>query len=85
MKSTDQGSQTMQPATCSISQLENAINFWRTRSPSQGDELALCPEASALASLYATMIVNQNDSFSIEEQNDRVRAALAGAKEAIAS
>jgi hypothetical protein len=72
------------PRAYSISELEIAINFWRNRSPSQGDELALCPEASALASLYATLIISQADSFSIEQQNDRVRAALAGATGAIA-
>ena len=75
----------MKSTTCSISQLEYAINFWRNRSPAQGEELALCPEAGALAALYAMMIVANTESFSIEEQSDRVRAALAGANEAIAS
>jgi hypothetical protein len=34
----------------SIHDLEAAINFWRARSPSSGDELKLCEEASALSS-----------------------------------
>ncbi|UHL63797.1 DUF3717 domain-containing protein [Paralcaligenes sp. KSB-10] len=39
-----------------LAELESAINYWRTRSPSAGDELSLCPEASALAEPYALMI-----------------------------
>jgi len=40
-----------------IQELEAAINYWRSQSPSVGDELRLCPEASALAKPYALMIV----------------------------
>jgi len=42
-----------------IQQLEAAINYWRSQSPSEmeGGELRLCPEASALAKPYALMIV----------------------------
>ncbi|MGE8510503.1 MAG: DUF3717 domain-containing protein, partial [Paraburkholderia terricola] len=36
-----------------IHELEAAINFWRARSPSSGDELVLCKEASALSKPYA--------------------------------
>lgn len=43
-----------QPIT--LPQLEEAINYWRARSPSQGDEHRLCPQASALAKPYALMI-----------------------------
>lgn len=43
----------------SINELEAAINFWRTRSPSSGDELSLCKEASALSKPYALMIVQR--------------------------
>ncbi|WP_206955525.1 DUF3717 domain-containing protein [Trinickia acidisoli] len=42
-----------------ISELEAAINFWRARSPSSGDELSLCKEASALSKPYALMIVQR--------------------------
>jgi hypothetical protein len=44
-------------STFTIADLETAINYWRSKSPSQGDELALCPQASALAEPYALMIV----------------------------
>jgi hypothetical protein len=43
-------------STFTIADLETAINYWRSKSPSQGDELALCPQASALAEPYALMI-----------------------------
>lgn len=39
-----------------LAELESAINFWRQRSsPSMGEELRLCAEASALATPYALM------------------------------
>ncbi|MCA8270717.1 DUF3717 domain-containing protein [Burkholderia vietnamiensis] len=69
--------------TYSISELEIAINYWRERFPSRGDELALCPEASALATLYASMIVHAQQTFSFQEQNGRVRAALDAAYEVL--
>ncbi|KAA0086161.1 DUF3717 domain-containing protein [Trinickia soli] len=45
-----------------INELEAAINFWRARSPSSGDELSLCKEASALSKPYALMIVQRRTS-----------------------
>jgi hypothetical protein len=42
-----------------IHELEAAINFWRARSPSSGDELRLCKEASALSKPYALLIVQR--------------------------
>jgi len=41
----------------SIQELEAAINYWRSQSPAEGEELRLCPEAAALAKPYALMIV----------------------------
>ena len=49
-----------------IYELEAAINFWRTRSPSSGDELVLCKEASALSKPYALMIVQRQTTLSPE-------------------
>ena len=40
-----------------IQEIEAAINYWRNQSPSKGDELSLCAEASALARAYALMII----------------------------
>ncbi|RDU98504.1 DUF3717 domain-containing protein [Trinickia dinghuensis] len=47
-----------------INELEAAINFWRARSPSSGDELSLCKEASALSKPYALMIVQRQATLS---------------------
>ncbi|TCK42101.1 uncharacterized protein DUF3717 [Paraburkholderia sp. BL8N3] len=46
-----------------IHELEAAINFWRNRSPSTGDELSLCKEASALSKPYAQSIVQRESSI----------------------
>ena len=40
-----------------IQELEAAINYWRSQSPAEGEELRLCAEATALAKPYALMIV----------------------------
>jgi hypothetical protein len=59
----------------SITELEAAINFWRNRSPSSGDELALCKEASALSKPYALLIVQRQNVFSPERLDPIARAA----------
>ncbi|MEX3582857.1 MAG: DUF3717 domain-containing protein [Burkholderia sp.] len=50
----------------SIYELEAAINFWRARSPSSGDELRLCEEASALSKPYALLIVQRQSALKLE-------------------
>jgi len=45
------------PTLLTLTELESAINFWRQRSPSVGEELRLCSEASSLATPYALMII----------------------------
>jgi hypothetical protein len=62
-------------AFISISDLEAAINFWRGRSPSQGDELSLCKEASALSKPYALLIVQRQSGLPPEQLDDDARAA----------
>jgi hypothetical protein len=47
----------------SIHELEAAINYWRTHSPSTGDELSLCKEASALSKPYALLIVTRQEAI----------------------
>jgi hypothetical protein len=39
-----------------ITELEEAINYWRRMRPSVGEERALSPEVNALADAYALMI-----------------------------
>ena len=50
-----------------INELEAAINFWRDRVPSSGEELQLCKEASALSKPYALMIVQRKTVLSLKE------------------
>jgi len=59
----------------SITELEAAINFWRNRSPSTGDELALCREANALSQPYALMIVQRRMTVSPEALDPIARTA----------
>ncbi|RFU47575.1 DUF3717 domain-containing protein [Paraburkholderia sp. DHOC27] len=58
-----------------IHELEDAINFWRARSPSSGDELVLCKEASALSKPYALLIVQRQTSLSPEALDGIARQA----------
>ena len=51
------------------SQLEQAINYWRNLSPSVGDESRLCPEAAALATPYALMIITHRHDIPVAELN----------------
>ena len=39
-----------------LSELEQAINYWRGLHPSRGEERALSPEVNQLAEVYALMI-----------------------------
>ncbi|KAF1027473.1 MAG: hypothetical protein GAK40_01075 [Burkholderia plantarii] len=59
----------------SIHELEAAINFWRARSPSDGDELKLCEEASALSKPYALLIVQRQRSVQLEGLDPPARRA----------
>ncbi|CAG9273964.1 hypothetical protein PUN4_830029 [Paraburkholderia unamae] len=66
---------TIHMSDISITELEAAINFWRNRSPSSGDELALCQEASALSKPYALLIVQRQNTISPERLDPIARAA----------
>jgi hypothetical protein len=59
-----------------IQELEAAINYWRSQSPSRGDELRLCPEASALAKPYALMIVQGAQRVPVDVLDDLARSAI---------
>ena len=61
----------------SIQDLELAINFWRNKSPSQGEALQLCPQASALAKPYALMIIQGAQRLPIEALSDNAKLAWA--------
>jgi Protein of unknown function (DUF3717) len=59
-----------------IQELEAAINYWRSQSPSAGDELQLCPEASALAKPYALMIVQGAQRVPVDVLDELARSAI---------
>jgi len=59
-----------------IQELEAAINYWRSQSPSEGEELRLCPEAAALAKPYALMIVQGAQRLPIDVLDDLARIAI---------
>ena len=50
-----------------LPQIEAAINYWRNREPSQGEESRLCPAAAALAAPYALMIIGHRHDIGAEE------------------
>lgn len=63
--------------SCTITQMESAINYWRTRIPSTGDEQSLCAEASALAETYALMIFTGQPVMSLAQLKPMAQDAFA--------
>ena len=64
----------------SIQELEAAINYWRSQSPAEGEELRLCSEASALAKPYALMIVQGSQRVPMDVLDGAAQAAIQGFK-----
>ena len=60
----------------SIQDLESAINYWRAQSPAVGEELHLCPEASALAKPYALMIVQGAQRVPVDVLEEAAKIAI---------
>jgi hypothetical protein len=67
-----------------ITDLEQAINYWRSRTPSTGEEFSLCREASILAQPYALMILAHRREIGIEELGGPGREAFEAWREAVA-
>ncbi|MCD0505536.1 DUF3717 domain-containing protein [Bordetella petrii] len=61
-----------------LPELEQAINFWRNRLPSQGEEARLCAEAAALATPYALMIIGHRREIASAELDEAALAAYRG-------
>jgi len=59
-----------------LNELEQAINYWRQRLPSAGDELRLCAPAAALAEPYAGLILSHGRQLELEALGEAARAAL---------
>jgi hypothetical protein len=66
-----------------ITELETAINYWRSRSPAVGEELRLCAEAAALAKPYALMIVQGANRIAPEQLGEKALAAWEGYARAV--
>ena len=62
--------------TITLPELEAAINFWRQRSPSIGEELRLCAQASSLATPYALMIIQRRAQMRVNDMPEKAQAAL---------
>lgn len=75
----------MTDALLTITDLEAAINYWRALSPSEGEELRLCAEASALAKPYALMIVQGATRIAPEQLGDKAQAAYEAWRSAVGS
>lgn len=58
-----------------ITELEQAINFWRTRRPSQGEEHTLSAEVAALAAPYALLIFTGRSAIEPAELSEPAWAA----------
>jgi hypothetical protein len=59
----------------SVTELEDAINYWRSRSPSVGDALELCEEVSALSKPYAILIIQGGKRLAIDNLDPKASSA----------
>lgn len=59
-----------------LTDLEEAINYWRTVRPSQGEERALSREVNALATVYALMIFNHAKIVPFDTLDDTAKQLL---------
>jgi hypothetical protein len=49
-----------------LTELEEAINYWRMLRPSTGEEHSLSPEVNSLANVYAMMIFNHTKAMPMD-------------------
>lgn len=56
-----------------LTELEEAINYWRQQRPATGEECALSPEVNALAGLYAMMIFERRHEVALEQMEVQAR------------
>ncbi len=63
-------------ASIPLNDLESAINYWRAKKPSVGEECRLCAEASALATPYALMILGRQHAVVVDSLSETAQAAL---------
>ena len=68
--------------TISLTDLEEAINYWRVQRPATGEECALSPEVNALADVYAVMIIEHLHAIETSAIDQRQRQLLAAWRQA---
>jgi hypothetical protein len=59
-----------------LTELEDAINFWRILRPSSGEEHALSREVNTLATVYAGMIIDHSKSIPLASLEPKVTQLL---------
>jgi hypothetical protein len=59
-----------------VTELEQAINYWRSQRPSSGEERALSPEVNELATVYALMIFNQIKTLPLDAMEQAPRQLI---------
>jgi hypothetical protein len=59
-----------------LNDLEQAINFWRSKRPSIGEERRLSPEVDVLATVYALMIFNRTQSLPLDALEEPSRQLI---------
>lgn len=59
-----------------LTELEQAINYWRNLNPSTGEESALSAEVNALATIYALMIFHQQNATALHDLPPKVQTLL---------
>lgn len=64
-----------------LTELEEAINYWRQLRPSQGEERALSPEVDTLATVYAMMIFSHQRALPLDHLNASSRQLIEGWRE----
>lgn len=64
-------------ANIHITQIEKAINFWRSKDPAtESSGCTVCAEVNALASVYGLMIANRATEIAQEEFSPMQTAAF---------
>ena len=67
----------------SITELEEAINYWRSQSPSSGETLQLCSQVSALSKPYALLIIQGAQRLAVDSLDESARLAWQSYKNAV--
>lgn len=61
-----------------VTELEQAINYWRALRPSTGEEHRLSPEVDALATVYALMIFDRARSVPFDTLSPQAQQLVDG-------